>query len=530
MDQPRSNKPFNFRKILVVEDDPGLLALIVKTLIRSGFDAQGASDGKKALEAIKEDPQRVILIDHQLPDMNGMELVRKLKVEGNEVNFISMTGQGDEKLAVEMMKLGASDYLVKEIGFISLLPGILERVFRNIETEVLLRKEQESRAILEKEIEIARNTLLFKQKFLASISHEIRTPLTGVIGTIELLEKTGLDDRQFDLINTLRQSSENLSEIIDQVLDYSRIEAGRVNLNKTGFCIDEFVQEIEGVFNSLCRKPVIFNTLVEKNFPVSIIADEKRILQIVNNLLVNAVKFTEQGEITLEIRLGKKTNENAHLIEFSVSDTGIGISEENLKNIFTPFSQFHQIESPDYSGTGLGLSICKELVELHGGRIEAESKVGKGSTFRFYIEAEISDTKSLMKGKPNQIKVNNKKSLRVLLVEDKLINQKVINLLLTALGHKVIIAGNGSEALKKFRPGIFDLILMDIQMPVMDGITATRMLRDKYKNELPPVVGLSANAFEGDRERYLNQGMDDYLTKPVRSDDFITLIDKIFAH
>jgi len=527
MDQANINKISNYRNILVVEDDPGLLSLILKTLNRAGFNAQGAGDGKTALAIINSNPQQVILVDHHLPDMNGIELIEMLIAGDKKVNFISMTGKGDEKLAVKMMKLGALDYLVKELGFIAILPGIIERVFKNLETEELLIKEKESRALLEKEVAIARDTLLFRQKFLASISHEIRTPLTGVIGTIELLEKSKLDDRQFDLVNTLRQSSENLSEIIDQVLDYSRIEAGKVNLNKTGFCIYDLIEKIENIFNSICRKPIVFQYRVDTSFPPYIIADEKRLMQIINNLLVNAAKFTNQGSITLEIILDKQIRDNFYHIRFSITDTGVGISDENLKKIFTPFSQFHQIETSEYSGSGLGLSICKELVELHGGRIEAQSKQGEGTTITFCIEAEISEAKLDKKNGFEVKKADNMKEIRVLLVEDKLINQKVINLLLTSLGHKVKIAGNGAEAVDIFREGEFDLILMDIQMPVMDGITATRILREKY-TKLPPVVGLSANAFEGDRERYIDQGMDDYLTKPVKSGDFIELIKKFF--
>ncbi len=525
MEETSSKKHFLPRKVLVVEDDNGLRSLIVRSLNNSGFIAEGLPRGKEAIESMLADNKRIMLIDQRLPDMTGSEIVDTLKSSGLNVTFVMMTGQGDEKLAVQMMKLGAADYLVKEVGFTRLLPGILERIYQNLESQILLKEAEESNKLLEKEVEIAKKTLQFKQKFLASISHEIRTPLTGVIGVIELLEKTSLDESQKDLINTLRLSSANLREIIDQVLDYSKLEAGKVHLNNSLFSSNEIFSSAQRIFYGICRKPITLKTTIDPELPELVVADQKRIMQIMNNLIVNAVKFTKEGSIEVAGRLVEKLVDDKCMIEFAVADTGIGISEEDLSSLFSPFSQARDIESSSYGGAGLGLSICKELVELHGGIITAESKPGVGSTFRFSVEVGVPED-----GAKEEQSASDKKRvpkpLKILLAEDKELNQKILKLLLNSLGHEVSIASNGAEVLDILPHDNFDLILMDIQMPVMDGITATQLLKEKFNN-LPPIVGLSANAFEGDRERYMQLGMDEYLTKPIESEDFTKLIEKL---
>jgi PAS domain S-box-containing protein len=396
-------------------------------------------------------------------------------------------------------------------------------VVRDIST--LIEKEE-----LEKEIEIKKNTLRFKQKFLASLSHEIRTPLTGVIGMVELLEKTKLDSVQGDFLCTIKNSSESLKEIIDQVLDYSKIEAGKVKLYKNPFGLNKFMEDVKMLVSGVCNKPINLSITLDPNLPPVIVADRNRIMQVINNLFINALKSASISCLRLKMHLLETDSANSMLIKIEILDKDSLIEKSLHEHIFTPFSQIEHIDTSKYVGIGLGLAICKELVELHGGEINLESEKGFGNNFWFTFRAEkIDENKEYSFFDEHSEKPSSVRNLKILLVEDKEVTQKVVKLQLEAMGHQIKIAHNGEDALKLFQPNVFDLILMDIQMPVMDGITATRLLREKHDN-LPPIVGLSANAFEGDRERYMEKGLDEYLTKPVKGADFQKLIQKLFRN
>jgi len=390
--------------------------------------------------------------------------------------------------------------------------------------DITVRQQMETTL---RELEITRESAKRKQNFLANMSHEIRTPLTGVLGMLELLENTGLSDVQKDFVSTMRVSGENLKEIINQVLDYSKIEAGKVTVNPFVFEFASLIKDTENLYKNIAIPGVTFKTHLDPLLPRYIHADKTRITQILNNFTSNALKFTSRGSVEIAARLISSADSNNEiLIKIEVKDTGPGIEQKKQKLLFVPFLQIEENDRRALDGTGLGLSICKELTKLLGGEVGIISEPGKGSTFWFTfpaIVAQSQPTKPTITGKTHN---NNK--YRILLAKNKLINQKVVNLILASLGHHVTIANNGREALEIYRPGQFDLILMDIQMPLMDGITATQKLKKKY-DDLPPIVGLSANAFEGDREKYMAMGMDEYLTKPVRKEDFEGLIKKLIV-
>jgi PAS domain S-box-containing protein len=394
-----------------------------------------------------------------------------------------------------------------------------------VEDRTAHAKQQE----LENQVVLANESVKFKQNFLANMSHEIRTPLTGIMGMTDILiSQTEVSPIQMEYLQILRSSGENLKEIINQVLDFSKIEAGKIKLRKHNFNLHSLLVNTHKFFKSICQKDVNFNVIISEDVPVYIKADENRILQIVNNLISNAVKFTNSGKIEVSASIAAHSENNEELlVRIQVKDSGIGIPKEKLKKLFVPFSQIEEKDTRYYEGTGLGLSICKELVNLQGGEIGVESQHLKGSTFWFTFKASLSGHQTRNSHENTIVTLSGNKKLNILFAEDKIVNQKVVSLLLTSMGHKVTIAENGKHAIELFSPGKFDLILMDIQMPVIDGITATRELKSMYEN-LPPVVGLSANAFEGDREKYIGIGMDDYLTKPVKSNDFTELLHRIF--
>lgn len=378
---------------------------------------------------------------------------------------------------------------------------------------------------LEKEIEISRNTIKFKQNFLASMSHEMKTPLIGITSISELLENTSSDSQKTELLTILKQSAENLKEIIDQVLDYSHIESGKVQLDLQPHQTFQIINYSKNFFKGICNKDLTFIPVYDDSLPEKLLFDRKRVHQVVNNLIINAVKFTEQGHVSLRMENmpSPSLNKNEFLIKIQVEDTGIGISEERQKNIFSPFSQVHEINTDRYQGIGIGLSLCKEIAELHGGEAGLNSIPGKGTkvwfTFKsIYEPDQCSDQKSEYLSDDFKTK-----SLKILFVEDKRTTQKVVKLMLNSMGHKVHLADNGYEAVNNYSATDYDLIFMDIQMPVMDGITACQTIKEKFSNP-PPVIGLSANSFEGAHEKYMEMGMDEYITKPVSKDDLQKII------
>lgn len=405
---------------------------------------------------------------------------------------------------------------------------LLIGIVRDITGMKIAEEEARQKELLEKDIAIARESLVFKQNFLANMSHEIRTPLTGILGMIEILRQSELTVKQEEYLNIIRQSGESLREIVNDVLDFSKIEAGKLTLNKKGFRFSDIIQKADNLFHALCKKPITFTSNLADSMPEYIFADDIRLTQIVTNFISNAIKFTEKGKVILDTELLSR-NQNSGLvnIKISVTDTGIGIKEEKFNHLFQPFSQVERTDIRHFDGTGLGLAICKELALLHGGDIGVQSVPNQGSTFWFTFQAHAISPEQIEKSnKKSSATIESRQKLNILLAEDTILNQKVISLLLNSMGHKADVVSNGKKVIEAYQPGKYDLILMDIQMPIMDGITATRILKEKFQ-DLPPIVGLSANAFEGDREKYMNQGLDEYVTKPIEKDQFISALERL---
>ena len=383
---------------------------------------------------------------------------------------------------------------------------------------------------LKQQILLTDENARFKQSFLAQMSHEIRTPLTGIQGMTEMLDSTVLNELQKDYLETIKMSVENLRGIINEVLDFTSIEAGVVTLHPVGFTFKDLFQQSEKLFYALVKEKnsCSFQTFGLEELPRAIFADRYRVFQIITNFISNAVKYACNGSIKLEIRKEKVINDNDEaLFKVMLCDQGPGLAPDQLEDLFKPFYMNKRRDhTAMIESTGLGLSICKELAKILGGNIGVDSQPGSGSIFWFTFKARILSHFTAESGKENANYQEIDQSLNVLLVEDKKVNQKVVKLILASLGHKVTIAEHGLVALEIYKPDVFDLILMDIQMPVMDGITATSKLRERFQ-DLPPIVGLSANAMSGDRERYMGEGMDEYITKPVRSDDFIKLLQRL---
>jgi signal transduction histidine kinase/ActR/RegA family two-component response regulator len=366
----------------------------------------------------------------------------------------------------------------------------------------------------------------FKQKFLSRMNHEIRTPLTGIIGMAELLKLTRLKNDQLDLLNTLQESTENLFEVVNRILDYDNIEAGKIKLRPVAFTSASLADNATRLFHGMYTgSEITFETWTDQFLPEIIVADEHRVNQVISNLVSNAVKFTQQGKISVKTRLEKWITPETFVVGVEVADTGVGIPQDVLSLIFQPFEQFdNKPDSENSEGVGLGLTICKDLARMMGGHITAESVEGKASILYFTFTASKVPEKEVSKP-AKTISLQPKNRFKILYAEDKKVNRKVVGLLLESLGHEVVLVTNGKEAVEMMETTDFDLVLMDIQMPVMDGIAAMQEIKRKYKNP-PPVIALTANAAPGEREKYIGMGMDDYISKPVTGKDLKSLIEK----
>jgi signal transduction histidine kinase/HPt (histidine-containing phosphotransfer) domain-containing protein len=514
---------FNNAKILIVDDNISHLGPLIDLLSQHGAIPLIAQNGADALELIQENRPDLILMDIILPyGMNGFQTCQNIKSDPQfkEIPIIFLSSLKSIIDKINAFEAGGVDYIEKPLENNEVLIRVNTHLKIKYLQDLLVQKNED----LEHAKKQAERANQSKSIFLANMSHEIRTPMNSIVIANDLLSATQLTADQAEYVEIMKTSSSHLKNIINDILDLSQIESGKIYIHHENFDLYQLLNEIEQMFSHVIRnKGLTFTFHREDNVPQFVKGDANRIRQILINLIGNALKFTQKGEIKVIILQMPSDN---HCTQFEVHDTGIGIPKNKCVEIFKDFTQACNTIRKQFGGTGLGLSICQKLVNLMGGELVVESEESKGSIFSFTIPFKSGQ-------KITEIKENTLEQmpcLKILLVDDVPINRKSAGLLFKKMGHEVMAAENGIDAIKALQSNTFDIIFMDLEMPEMDGLKATQLIRQGEAGnnaQNTPVIAMTAHAMTEIKKKCLETGMNDFISKPVDKKSLVDLFNKL---
>ncbi|MAX26160.1 MAG: hypothetical protein CMJ19_16815 [Phycisphaeraceae bacterium] len=548
----------DFRKILQCASRPGqvkggaleaLLQIKVNTSedVARKYVVDSALQGQEAMEKARQAkaddmPYAMAFVDMRMPPgWDGVQTIKHLWEVDSNLLCVICTAYSDHSWDDMVRELGDTDHLLIlkkpfDVVEVKQLAAALTKRW-NLATEAALKRGELEQMVEQRTLELkhihdqllgvnddlakaknqAEQAAKSRTEFLATMSHEIRTPMNGIVGMTDVLLTTPLNDQQRGYVQTVQRSGDALLSIIDDILDFSKLDAGKMTLEPVTCDLMTLLEDVRLILQPKTEENGnSFEIRIDENVPRYIMVDPVRLRQVVLNLASNATKFTHRGTICLHATASRLPGHEGHCdLNVSVTDTGIGISKDVIGNLFSMFTQADISTTRKFGGTGLGLAISRKIVDLMNGQISVQSVEGEGSQFKFNIPVNvISDEQAISEVKqqvgPDQF------NAQVLVVEDNVINQRVARVMLQKLGCQVDMAPHGQEAVKLISSTHYDLVLMDCQMPVMDGYEATQVIREKFTADQLPIVAMTANALPPDRERCMHVGMNDFMAKPVK--------------